>query len=194
MSPRNLDAYVELSLAYFEAGKTDEAMSWLKRTLAMDNELPAAHRLLGMVLYHTGDCRAAILHLKKASYYYPDDPMTLLLLGMAHFFNKEEEEYRRIIDVVDQRHYHKQFVLKFVGTELYRHNYFRNAANILGESDELFPADSETLALLGWAHFQLGDPQRAAEIWGRTLSLDPGNGSAEKGLAVLKERSAGAKK
>jgi len=65
-NPANFEFYVELGMAYFHAGRLDEAMAAFQRAIVLNPSAADAYNGIGRVYYHTGPAQAAIEAYERA--------------------------------------------------------------------------------------------------------------------------------
>lgn len=76
VQPSYIDAYVEIGRTYSDLGRTDSALAWIRKALAVDSASAWAHNMYGYLLYPLGRYDEALVHLQRAAdldstYQYP---------------------------------------------------------------------------------------------------------------------------
>ena len=131
-------------------------------------------------------------YLSQALKIHPNYKLSYLLLGNSHFYLGNYEEavkmYRHVLRL-DPNYGEGRRNLgvalrdwgKFQGE---KQNNLTGAIALLEEAVQYLPADFETYHLLGVAHGQKGDTQKAIEYFKKEIELNPKNASGYFNLGV----------
>ncbi len=135
-----------------------EAQGYLKQALEIHPNYKLGYLLLGNSYFHLGDLDQAVTYFRHVLKMDPTYPEGKRNLGVA---------------LRDQG--------KIQGE---KNNNLTGAISLLLEAVELIPNDYETYQLLGVAHGQKGDTQKAIEYFRKEIELAPKNATAHYNLGI----------
>lgn len=146
----------------------------------------AIHLRRGWLLYLAGRHADAVAAYRAAIDAEPAavEPVlgvTLPLMALRRW--KEAEDAARDAIALAPGHYTATSRLAYV---LYNSGRHPQAAQVYGKLVELYPADVEMRAGLGWALLKAGEARRACAAFDRVLAIAPTHTSAGQGAAACK--------
>ena len=83
----NPDYYYNLGTAYLKAGKLDDAMAWMKKSLDLREDSASAHANMGMIYYLKNSPELAITEFKRALEINPDHLEAHVNLGIIYHYD-----------------------------------------------------------------------------------------------------------
>lgn len=154
-SPDNFDYRLSLTVALYEAGRLEEAETYLRELLATDPTAAVPNVYLAEIAAHRGDVEEAAAHYRSAIYgQWPSDPL--------------------------QRRIETRFAL--VGL-LERGGEQMQAVAELLELREDVPDNRQVAMRVAWSLLQTGAPSRALDQFEELVELDPDDAVAHSGIA-----------
>jgi tetratricopeptide (TPR) repeat protein len=172
------DPNVTLTLgrAYYEAGRTDSAERYLRRTVAGDPASSDAWAMLGEAYLANGKLTAGTAALRRAIEEEPGN--TRALDRLAHLMAERNENLSEALRLagraLDAEPENERY-LETLGLIYYRLEDPRRALQYLEQVARAGGAGEETLELLGDVQKAAGKPEAARESFERALRLAPGN-------------------
>jgi tetratricopeptide (TPR) repeat protein len=82
----NPEYYYNLGTAYLGKDRVDDAMIWIKKAIALRDDLPYAHTNLGIVYYLKDSPQEAVAELKRALEINPDHVEAHVNLGIIYHY------------------------------------------------------------------------------------------------------------
>jgi len=183
-------AYTLLARAHYQkTGKTGQAADFCRRALEIDPEYLEAASLLGSFLQHSGDPRAALIHLQRVLDSIPDHPQANLNAGIA--FNKlkqPEQAIRHLARTVAAMPDHARARTE-LGSALMAVNRLDEARMHLIRSLDLSPDDPDVLTRLAMIMEQQQNLTAAAHYYRKALAIAPDSPVCLNRLAMALAKS-----
>ncbi len=177
---RDEDTYLQsLALALVEAGRTNEAETYLQQLIRTDPANGLANLMLARIYLGEGDSERATQHYQRAIYgLWTSDPaarrlearfeLVDLLEKRGRYREMEAELLRLLDEAPDDPELKKRIGRLFLSARSYD-----NAAKVFEEVTEALPRDAEAYAGLGDAEFELGHYYSARTAYRRAFTYNP---------------------
>jgi tetratricopeptide (TPR) repeat protein len=174
-----------VGVGYLEADRPGDAVTALRRSLAMNPNLTIALRYLGRALIESGNAADAVEDLKAAVVRDPQSAINLSLLSLA-FAKLGQSQDAVAAAAAGARIGNDADAYVFAGQAMMQVHRPEDAKVYLGEAVRLHPDDWVSLTRLGLADAEVGDAVAAAEAFRRALAIQPGYEPARQALAELR--------
>jgi tetratricopeptide (TPR) repeat protein len=162
LGPKDGIGYFNLALAYQKLGRTDEALDFLKRALAILPDKPAAHFALGQIFFERHEYSLAIKSFQETVRLDPVHIQARYLLGQAFqrtgCFEEAVQSFRRSTFLEPL----KGEVFRSLGIACYRAGHLEDAEQAFRKGAELDSQDYECPYYLGLIMSR--DPQRRKDV------------------------------
>lgn len=166
--------YFNLALAYQKLGRTDEALDFLKRAIAILPDKVESHFAIGQILFERHEYSPAIKSFQEAIRLDPVHIQSRFLLGQAYqrtgCLAEAVQSFRRSTFLEPQ----KGEIFRHLGIVCYHAGYIEEAEQALRKGAELDPQDYQSPYYLGL--IILNDPARrkmVEEQFKKTVRLKP---------------------
>lgn len=169
----NPELQVALGIAYFHAGRLDEARAAFQRALALDESMAAAHNGIGRVCYHTGTPQAAVAAYARAIALDPHyiDPV----YGLGILYSAQLGDYANAVAAFERGLAHNPgnaFLTASLGSTYARMGRFDEALALLHEAEGLDPSLAFTQSWLSIVLLHLRRYDEAILTCRRELELE----------------------
>jgi len=155
-----------------------------KNELAREGEI---HLQIGTNYLNKGNLEMAHFELNKAARMIPENPEVHFALGTVHVLREDLElaikEFKRTIEL--DPHYADAYNnLAFSHLKSGRYDEAIQASE-KALQEVTYETPERALTIIGWAHYQKGDPARALDYLGRALETRPNHPDAENKMATI---------
>lgn len=165
------------SRIYKETGKTEKAISLLKKHLGSESSRsPLFYALLSSFYQEKKEDLAAISLMEAAITIYPDNSQLFfeygLLLDKREMYEQAMTKMERVLEL-DPDH---ADALNYIGYTWADNNiHLDKALDYIKRAAELKPDNGYIIDSLGWVYYRLGEFAKAAKELERSLDLEPGD-------------------
>lgn len=184
---KNIELFTHLireGIGLLERGEEKQAFKTLERAILLSPKNAPLHIFTGEKLFRAGEVEQAAQFLEKAYKIFPQNIKTLVLLGVIYADLKETEKARKFLSVLVANpatmvcaNYVWGMLAAFEGNWREALIAFKQAS---GETES-----AELFYLIGCAHFELGDNEKAIILLDKATSLDLGFADASFMQSVI---------
>jgi tetratricopeptide (TPR) repeat protein len=90
--------------------------------------------------------------------------------------------YEKILEIDPQN----SLVNYRMGAIFYERKLYEKAFNYCEKTVNQYPFDFDSVILLAWIHYQMGNLREAEVLFKKSMLIKPNNSSAEQGLSLIK--------
>lgn len=167
--PDSIPARINLGAALSQAGELKAAAEQFEETLRLDSTNTIAHYNLAVLLAHEGKSEQAIAHLQSVLGDDPHDLNARFLLAQEYLrIGKRQDALAEFSRVAEADPNNEEAVLEQVKL-LQAAGQHKQAIEILGKSQQRYPAKGQTAAML--AYLLAASPQKDLRDGARALTL-----------------------
>jgi tetratricopeptide (TPR) repeat protein len=165
------------SRIYKETGKTEKAISLLKKHLGSESSRsPLFYALLSSFYQEKKDELAAISLMEAAITIYPDNSQLFfeygLLLDKREMYEQAMAKMERVLELEPDH----ADALNYIGYTWADNNiHLDKALDYIKRAADLKPDNGYIIDSLGWVYYRLGEFAKAAKELERSLELEPGD-------------------
>lgn len=172
------------SYAQEKDGKYSDAIKTLKEVY--DEESYELNLRLGWLHYMAGRFSESTTYYQKCMTMYPMaiEPKLGYVYPAAALgsWDKVTAQYKDILDIDPNN----TVVNYRMGLLHYGKKEYKTAANYFEKVLNLYPFDYDSLLMLGWTKYFLGDAAKAKALFNKVLLYSPADKSATEGLGLIK--------
>ena len=175
------DIHIAIASALYYGGDDQKAIEHCQKAIALEQNNPTAHRLLGNVYFNffiksnfaPQYASLAIEELEKVVSLEKDDEHSYLTLGKLYHY---KEEYQQSLDYLFQ---HLQYNsgskagLLFIARNYINLGKFSEALKYLTKLREINPSDLNVLSLMAGIYKYLKDYEKLIDLYKKSLKLKP---------------------
>jgi tetratricopeptide (TPR) repeat protein len=154
--PNSAELQVLLGKASVSAGKSDEALAYLRRALQLDATVPEAHFEIGLLSLKNGDLVTADEEFRTEVHLHPGAVPAKLYEGFALGLQQKHDEAIAVVRVLVQDHPAYAEAYEVLGKELLAANRPQEAVPVLIKASQLDPSKPANDYQLGQAYRKLG--------------------------------------
>ncbi len=187
--PSRYEAYAELGIIYFNAGRDAEALKMMKKAVELQPNFTALQVGLGNIYGQMKQYDQAIFCYQNAQRLSPALPHVYYNLGTVFYlkrnFSEAETNLKKAVKL-DPGNVTYNYNL---GIVYYESGQYQNALIYLSFSAKHDPKNSDVLAALGACQLQLKDYVSAMGSLQKALELNPNHVAALKQMGILGEET-----
>jgi tetratricopeptide (TPR) repeat protein len=182
-------AYSSIAVGYDRLGDFNEALKYLKKSLAISKPSALVYYQLGTEYMKTGDNESALKYLKKAvnmnrnlSSIYP------LLIGLYQELGMKEDEVKTRKMYEEMKVFTESEENFNKGIKAYLGGDRKQAIENFKKSIEVIPSNPVSYSNVGYAYFDLGDMDLSFKYQKKAVEIDPNYANAYYGMALVYKR------
>ncbi len=185
-----LDAiYLNMGIAYFRAGRFEQAIDPLEHYLKFHSDEIRARQLHAISLVENAQYQRGVAELDRLNQEKPDQPAILFALAGAHIRAGDEERGKQLLQQLGSGNYPRGPVHLLQGMLFYRSKLYDDAERELKEALRLDPKSAPALAALGRLRLRVNDDPAAIDYLSRALAIQPQDAESNYQLGVLLSRN-----
>ncbi len=176
------DDHYNLALSLIAAGRADEALHELKKTVFLDPSHKEAYTVLGLLSAEMGKLDDAVRSLSRVVELAPKDAKALKNLGMAQQQQGKLDEAAATFSAALALSPGDTAILNDLGGALLQQGKTGEAIEIFSKALRINPNDAESHNSLALAYYRKGDIRKARDHFAEAARLAPGNANVRHNL------------